>query len=45
MAVEIAEINLKTKEISQKSSDNKTSVIGFQIEQEEEEDEEYDDDE
>lgn len=42
MAIEIAEINLKTQEITNKKSSEKTSVIGFQIEEEEDE-EEYDD--
>ena len=43
MAIQIAEINLKTKEITDKKSSEKTSIIGFQIEQEEEDEEEYDD--
>lgn len=45
MAIQIAEINLKTQEIAKKSSNEKTQAIGFQISEEEEEDEDYEDDE
>lgn len=45
MAVQIAEINLKTQEIANKKSSTKTQAIGFQISEEEEDEEDYEDDE